>query len=204
MSSINKDLNSIFVHVPKTAGTSIESVHWNGGSGHQTIFDFKNTQNFLDYYKWCFVRNPWERILSAYEDCPEVWSVAASFEIFINLLYKNKKNFYLKHLSWSENINIGLPKDLYRIHFMPMNLLMKIDGQMCVDFIGRFENLSNDWRVVQEKMGVEKQDLIKINDRASKKGRKNSLYKDQYSQQLIDLVGELYQEDIKLFGYTFS
>jgi hypothetical protein len=87
---------------------------------------------------------------------------------------------------------------------MPMNLLMKIDGQVCVDFIGRFENLSNDWRTVQEKIGVEKQDLIKCNDRARKKGRKNSLYKDQYSQELIDLVGELYQEDIKLFRYTFS
>jgi len=85
-----------------------------------------------------------------------------------------------------------------------MNLLMKIDGQMYVNFIGRFENLSNDWQVVQEKIGVEKQDLIKTNDRASKNGRKNSLYKDQYSQELIDLVGELYQEDIKLFAYTFS
>ena len=86
---------------------------------------------------------------------------------------------------------------------MPMNLLMKIDGQICMDFIGRFENLLNDWEIIQTKIGVKKQVLPKTNDRASKKNRKNSFYKERYSQNLIDLVGELYEEDVKLFGYSF-
>ncbi len=203
MSNINRELNSIFIHIPKTAGSSIESIQWNMGSGHKTIYDYRNIIDFPNFYKWCFVRNPWERIISAYEDCPEVWNEAASFEDFIYLLYKYKKNFYLKHLSWSEIIDIGLPRNLYRIHFMPMNLLMKIDGQICMDFIGRFENLLNDWEIIQTKIGVKKQVLPKTNDRASKKNRKNSFYKERYSQNLIDLVGELYEEDVKLFGYSF-
>jgi hypothetical protein len=203
VSNINKELNSIFIHIPKTAGSSMESIQWNMGNGHETIYDFRNVIDFSNFYKWCFVRNPWERIISAYEDCPEVWNEASSFENFIYLLHKNKKNFYLKHLSWSQIIDIGLPRDLYRIHFMPMNLLMKIDGQICMDFIGRFENLVNDWEIIQTKIGVEKLVLPKTNDRASKKNRKNSFYKEKYSQNLIDLVGELYEEDVKLFKYSF-
>lgn len=203
MSNINRELNSIFIHIPKTAGSSIESIQWNIGSGHQTIYDFHNIINFSNFYKWCFVRNPWERIVSAYEDCPEVWNEAPSFEDFIYLLHKHKKNFYLKHLSWSETVDIGLPRNLYRIHFMPMNLLMKVDGQIYMDFIGRFENLLNDWEIIQTKIGVKKQVLPKTNDRARKNNRKKSFYKEQYSQNLIDLVGELYEEDIKLFKYSF-
>ena len=89
---------------------------------------------------------------------------------------------------------------------MPMNLLIKINGEVCVDFIGRFENLESDWDTIQKKLNVEVKKLNKSNARVQKINfkRRTSFYKDLYNQNLIDLVGEIYEEDINLFNYKFD
>lgn len=205
VSNINKELRSIFIHIPKCAGSSMEAHKWNIGSGHQTISDYKNNSiNFDKFFKWCFVRNPWERIVSAYEDCPEIFKFAPSFDSFVNTLYLKKNNFPKGQIKYYDRFDIGFP--IYRIHFMPMNLLIKIDNQICIDFIGRFENLQEDWEIVQKKLNIIPEKLKISNSRKQKVnlGRRTSDYKDLYNQNLIDLVGEIYEEDIKLFNYSFS
>lgn len=61
---------SIFVHIPKCAGVSInKSLYGNLAGGHTTfdeyiiIFEPKCIEN---YFKFTFVRNPWDRVVSAY------------------------------------------------------------------------------------------------------------------------------------------
>lgn len=207
MSNINDELKSIFIHVPKCAGTSMGDFTWNISSGHRTISEYKSDGINLDnYFKWCFVRNPWERIVSAYEDCPEIFQFAPTFEDFINILYSKKQNFPKNEIKYSQYFDIGFPLKYYRIHFMPMNLLIKINGEVCVDFIGRFENLESDWDTIQKKLNVEVKKLNKSNARVQKINfkRRTSFYKDLYNQNLIDLVGEIYEEDINLFKYKFD
>lgn len=207
MSNINNELKSIFIHIPKCAGTSMSNIAWNTGSGHKTISEYKSDGVDLDnYFKWCFVRNPWERIASAYEDCPEIFQFAPTFEDFINTLYSKKQNFPKSEIKFFQYFDIGFPLKYYRIHFMPMNLLIKINGELCIDFIGRYENLQEDWVNLQRKININPQNLILSNARKQKVnfGRKTSYYKDLYNQYLIDLVGELYEEDIKLFNYSFD
>ena len=67
MSNYNKKLNHIFIHIPKTAGSSMENQPWVGGRGHLRIQAF--AEQGLDIEKifvWCFVRNPYDRLVSAY------------------------------------------------------------------------------------------------------------------------------------------
>lgn len=185
----------------------MSNIAWNTGSGHKTISEYKSDGVDLDnYFKWCFVRNPWERIASAYEDCPEIFQFAPTFEDFINTLYSKKQNFPKSEIKFFQYFDIGFPLKYYRIHFMPMNLLIKINGELCIDFIGRYENLQEDWVKLQRKININPQNLILSNARKQKVnlGRKTSYYKDLYNQHLIDLVGELYEEDIKLFNYSFN
>lgn len=190
--------------MPKCAGSSMERVLWNKGYGHKTIEDYYDDgEDLSSYFKWCFVRNPWERIVSAYEDCPEIFSYAPTFESFINKLHSKIHNIPKQSIKYTNFIDIGLP--IYRIHFMPMHLLIKIHGQICIDFIGRFENLDNDWLAINKHFNIDCMQLDKVNARKDKikEGRRNSFYRDLYNQDLIDKVGEIYADDISIFKYIF-
>ena len=64
MSIINHEHKHIFIHNPKTAGTSMESCEWVGGKGHRTARQL--VPQAPDYWSWGFVRHPLDRIVSAY------------------------------------------------------------------------------------------------------------------------------------------
>lgn len=204
MSFLNEDLKSIFIHLPKCAGSSMESFDWNLGSGHETIYDFFIKKiNIKEYFKWCFVRNPWERILSAYEYHHELYCQIPKFSDFINILYKDRYKFKLPHLKWSNEMpKLNLP--IQRIHFFPMNLLIKIENEVCMDFIGKYESLEEDWKKIQKKFNKENCNLSIKNDRRTNLKMKNSNYKDIFNKDLIKMVEEIYQEDIELFNYSFD
>ena len=65
----------LFVHIPKTGGTSIESVFgWYSGhrgeQDHRTILEYRKLlgTNFDTYFSFSIVRNPWDRAVSYYLD----------------------------------------------------------------------------------------------------------------------------------------
>ena len=66
-----------------------------------------------------------------------------------------------------------------------------------MDFIGRFENLDNDFMYVASKLGINRK-LKKTN-----KSIRNKNYKSYYSRETKEIVNKVYQKDICLFKYTF-
>ena len=57
----------IFIHVPKTGGSSMESLGVITSSGHTNLYWFyKNHKNLDNFFKWCFIRNPFDRVVSSY------------------------------------------------------------------------------------------------------------------------------------------
>ena len=59
------ETRSMFVHIPKTAGISVGLSLYGGKSGdHRTIRDYKlcfSKAEFDSFFKFAFVRNPWDR-----------------------------------------------------------------------------------------------------------------------------------------------
>ena len=52
----------IFIHIPKTAGISIYNMmRYSGSQNHKTRLDYEE-----DYFSVRVVRNPWDRLVSAY------------------------------------------------------------------------------------------------------------------------------------------
>ena len=86
------------------------------------------------------------------------------------------------------------------VHYLPMLSFLTRDNKCEIDFIGRFENLLEDWKHVSNIIGA-----------PSELGhyRKNSCegcssnYKDYYDDDTINMVGELYKQDIEYFNYSF-
>lgn len=61
---------AIFVHIPKCAGISVATTLFGcRGLGHLEIHEYKNafrSRDFQRFFKFTFVRNPWDRLASAY------------------------------------------------------------------------------------------------------------------------------------------
>lgn len=190
----------IFIHIPKNAGTAItNSVHCEfTDQGHHGVGHYQNQypNQWKNYFKFAVVRNPWDRVVSNYEYArmdESYWHSSnsntphathfdyhtlknRSFEECVNLLYNDRHS--LKHQGWGSQL------------FWITDKLNNIP----IDKIFRYENLDHD----QDFISVVP-DLKKIN--LSPKSSES--YKDYYKDDLINKVGEIYEEDIKKFNYNY-
>lgn len=73
------------------------------------------------------------------------------------------------------------------------------EGKICVDFLGRFERLAEDFRFVQERIGLPRNDLPWL-----QKARNAARYTDFYNKETRQIAGERFRRDIEMFGYEFG
>lgn len=183
---------------------------WNRGDGHRNLENyFKEDPTVLaDYYKWCFVRNPWDRLVSAHVRCTgriqpidPKWN---DFGTWLRAWYKYKSVIKNRDvLEWCSLPRIAMRqmpefRGSMKVHFFPQLPLLKIGGEIKMDFVGRFESMEKDFQHVCDKLGV-KGNLKHKNAR-----RKPIPYQEYYTDELIEIVADLYEEDIVEFGYEFN
>ncbi len=138
---------------------------------------------FESYYKFGFVRNPWDRVVSLYERREgQQLREKMSFEEFVD---------WVKFASST------------CIHPVPhrnqLDWFVDPHGNVLVDFIGRFENLESDWVVIAQKLGIT-QPL----PHANKNPRRQRPYTEYYNRQTREIIGERFRIDIEYFGYEFE
>lgn len=185
--------NSIYIHIPKVAGKSISFALYGEDPRHQLLSDFQalDPKKYDNYFKFAFVRNPWSKLYSAY-----------------NYLVKQNKEFPYgkyrwlnKYGSFQEFCLSGLSQNLVEddiFFYKQVSYVQNLNGEVDTDFIGKFENLENDFQFVCEKLQVDASLPI-----IGKTGVKQ-YYTEAYNQQMIDIVAKLYSDDIDTFGYDFS
>ena len=79
--------------------------------------------------------------------------------------------------------------------------IYSIDGDVAVDFVGRFENLEEDLKVALRHVGL---DLASELPRAKTTFRRSNLpYRDYYDEDTRAMVGSWYQREIELLDYAF-
>jgi hypothetical protein len=226
---ICREFNCLFVHIPKTAGQSIEQffmsalgLDWERdraslwlqanddprrgteklahlSAAEYTGCGYVTPEEFSGFFKFSFVRNPWDRILSEYR-------------------YRN----YFQHRSFRDFVLNKLPSpgwdDQYR-HVMPQyDMLHDEQGNLLVDFVGRFESLQQDFDRVCGVLGIGVSTLPHRNpsdkkSRDLKRRLRNFLYRngenglrhasDFYDDEIRDAVACYYRKDIETFGYEF-
>lgn len=212
----------IFIHIPKTAGSSIEQklghfTHLERGvQDHAPIKVFQpftlaelgkikqkydlpyilaykikflfekaphlSPQQYQNYFKFAFVRNPWARVFS--------W-------------YKNvmRDDVHLQRLGVSNNISF---KEFVTNHLDQPDLrpqlfwLVDRQGQIPLDFIGRFEKLNEDFAHICKVLNLDDPALPHL----LKSG--NPTYVNAYDEAMIQRVAKKYAEEIAMFDYTFG
>ena len=182
----------IFVHIGKTGGSSIEHAldpHVSIDSGisgeigntklegkHWTALEYskKYPKEYKEYFTFSFVRNPWDRTVSHYE-----------WKIFMG-------NLKLSFAEWIESPMFNALKLSYA------DMICDHKNSIIVDFVGRFEELQQDFNFVCDKIGIEH---IKLSHK-NKIDRKH--YFEYYDEKTKKIVEEKYARDIEHFGYEFN
>ncbi|MCI5144356.1 MAG: chondroitin 4-O-sulfotransferase [Candidatus Electrothrix sp. AR3] len=195
----HKKKRCIFIHIPKVAGTSILEMLSEKKSIRRDhlpwyIYYMANRYYFNSAFKFAFVRNPWDRTLSAYcylraggnRHCDMAMArIISKFNSFDDFVIK------------------GLGEGNFRNHllFIPQSeFVINGNGKLAIDFLGKYENLKHDYAFVAKQLKI-KGELCKKNNTI----KKYKDYHDYYNEEKsIKIIGDIYKQDIRLFDYKYS
>lgn len=209
-SSIADALGMIHIHIPPALFLKPNLLkkseqynrHWlNWGKGTDYINQHHNWGNANemreailsdDYFKFVFVRNPWDRMVSSWK-----WEIKvrgakeSSFEDFVISHREKKKE--------TERYQAGVfdSGDVFWLCSYH-DWIYDEQGNKLVNFIGRFENIETDFKKVCSKIGLEDIPLPKKNTTIHKP------YWEYYSKKTERIVRNLSPEDVEAFDYTFG
>jgi Sulfotransferase family len=142
----------------------------------------RGAEQFDNYFKFGFVRNPWDRVVSLYERKePVEMRHAMTFEQFV------------EWIQYSSATCVHSSPHRYQLDWF-----VDANGKVLADFIGRFERLEQDWRFVAQKLGLPEN---LPHRRPNPRGRH---YTDYYNAATRAIIAEKFKVDIEAFNYTFD
>ena len=159
---------------------------------------------FAKAFKFAFVRNPYDRLYSAYSYLSRLGlrQNATSIQSRIHR-YKNFRDFVLNEIEGKPFTGPGLYKVRENSLLAPqVQWLDSPSGAPFTDFVGRFERLEEDWEEVCSKVGLANTQLPKLNT-STKKVTKSD-YRSAYTTDLVDIVSTAYRDDLTRFKYFFE
>ena len=184
----------IFIHINKTGGTSIEKFfdpfadQRDVERKHAKVRFYKRNypNKFREYFKFAFVRNPWDWLVSRYH-----WSK------------EHQDLFDFSFAEFIRRLDHGIPLSdqaewLENIALRPQIDRLTVDGQIAVDFIGRFENLQGDFNEICARLGIRAGILENVFKTAHRR------YTEYYDDEQRSIVERLYAADIAAFDYRYD
>jgi len=209
---ISRKNKFIYFPIPKVGCTSLKltiadllKLKDSKNKPHQIKFETVNVfeeKQFPGYFKFAFVRNPWDRIASCYAN--KIRSIKLKKEgfekgILSSLIHLYGDTFYAG-MSFEEFVEkiCKIPDSRADGHFRSQHtFICDKDGKPIVDFIGRLENFKEDFKLIGKKIKKRLKYFHK-----NKTTRKP--YQEFYNEKTKKLIEERYRKDIELFGYKFD
>jgi hypothetical protein len=217
---ISSEKKFLFIHVPKTGGNSIQNIlkdysedkivtkeKYQDGverfgirneecnfAKHSSLSHYKKILDKETYYglfKFATIRNPWDMMISHYFSFHrgvKQWN-RKSFTKLVNKVkllryYITERYIFLDVLDKIKKKNILSKK--------------KLDAD--IDFIMRFENLDDDFKLLCEKIDIPYKPLLKRNISINKRQH----YSYYYDEELKEMVRSKFIEEIDFGGYEFE
>lgn len=133
------------------------------------------------YYKFCFVRNPYERIISGWK--------------FINKNLNNKYPDFNEYIIKYYHNKIYITKFEFSHVFCTQSYIIK---NIKMDFIGKVESLSKDFDTLLNNIDfIEKNhSKLKINE-----SKDNNIYSYYDNDIVLNIINDLFNEDFINFNY---
>jgi len=176
----------VFVHIPRTGGTSIEKsfgFFYRGKNIKENIEKHLSSKQILKsiginkwnkYFKFSFVRNPWDYMVSIFS--------MPNYRKGINIKSgESFKHFLSKYkpAPWEKfNFHDYINKEL--------------------DFVGKFENREKDLKIISKMIG------FKIKHKIHWRKTDHKHYSYYYDEETKSIVYEMFKEDILKYNYSFE
>lgn len=185
-----KNKNILFIHIPKNAGNSIrQSIETYNEcmqlTAHARITKLKQEIN-SNAMTFAVIRNPWDRLVSSFHYIKKggsgnVWDLKCQEKIKEYLTFKS----FIK--------GRGILKVKNDTHFVSQSWF--IDEPL--DCTISYENLSVSYGQFVSENNLKVKPLCKINQSNHKH------YKQYYDQEMIQIVRDIYKEDVEKFKYEY-
>lgn len=172
----------IYIVIGKSASTSIiKTLNENRGKYVSREYLLESEK-----YKFSFIRNPFSRLVSGWNG----W-------IRVDRPWLRKNKYFNYNMSFEDFIKTLCDmedKDI-NYHFAPQKLFLYENNELMCDFVGKVENIQNDWKKLSEKFG-----LPPIKHFANT-GIGNN-YEKYYTDEMKELVLERFKDDFIKFNYN--
>lgn len=212
---LSTEYGFIFIHIPKTAGTSITSRlsqlppkrfsriseilsyprgvrAWVAGKHEKALSlrDKIGKEQFARFFKFAVVRNPWDLMVSSY-----CWWIqnAVNYAVFEQdtkyILAGNGFDAFIRSQYGSCMIN--------EFKGNMLDWLCDDRGNIIVDYIAKVEELNKDWEKICTSLGIPFAPLPRENSSS------RAHYRDYYTNETKSLVAWRFQREIEVFKYEF-
>jgi hypothetical protein len=200
----------IFVHIPKTAGTSVRSLLAEVDAEaakrygetpqprleiakHATaaeIRDALGADAFAQHFSITFVRNPWDLMVSSY-----FWWCQHA----IGLVGTMHTSAIIRRMTFDEFIRSIYGQYFINEYHGTMSDWFTEPAGDLVNFVGTVETLETDLRKICARLDIEPASVnpAKLNT------TERAPYRDYYTAETREMVRHRFQDVIHRFGYTF-
>lgn len=190
---VDHEKKFVFIHIPKTGGTSVTSLlGYPRRPPNPHRVEPGTPVDYADYLRFCFVRNPWDRLYSSYKYTQRMAARGVIKGDVVRELCRDHPD-----LTFEEFVLDHLNPDMIRvaIHYRPQ---MRWIAQSAPQFIGRMETFQSDVDFLLQALRQVQTELPHDNRSTT------ANYLEVYTPSMIDRVSTLYRGDIKALGYRFE
>ena len=168
------------------------------------------SDNFNNYFKFGFVRNPWDKMISLwlYIEDHNFYSFLSDHTVGIQA--RRNYSFWDKYSGSSMEEYVDLNKlcptkisfECFLLYFFNTDMKVIFESGSSfnkhADFIGKYENLQDDFNFICDKINIPRSKL-----KFKNKSKRFKNYKKYYNERTKNLVGDIFYDDIKKFNYIF-
>ena len=201
---VSEEYKLIFCNIKKVASSSIEKYMINNLNAKicspENYYSGPSYNNYKEYFSFAFVRNPLDRLLSCYKNKiknPNIINEETGMGIIFDK-YKSDGIFY-KEMSFKEFLKaiISLDPLRYDDHFNPQyQYVCDVNENIVVDFVGKFENIENDFQYLINNKNLPISKLPHLN---------KSTFNENYDEETTELAKQVYgvKKDMEIFNYNY-
>lgn len=210
--------NFIFIHIYKTAGTSIFSIFSKYGKFSSLFSEVWPTRFFVKSINVLFnldnYGNSWINGVQKHASCKEIQKyvgkeffsksykfsfVRNPYDLQYSLWCYEKKSRTHRNFKEANKISFEEFIDKQILSNAPCQVdFLKLDGKISIDNIGYFEHFNKSINFISHRLGLPIEEIPKLNS----SNRKKISLEEVYSKELAEIVYKHFREDFDVLGYS--